>query len=152
MIQPTSYRYSILEICGYHVGVEVFSVQEVLTYPRITAIPNVHPSIKGVFNLRGQIYSLIDIAELFMLKKEKTKAENYVVILEYEDISFGILVNKVMDVLTIESDKIEIPSGEDPLQLIQYSNGVVNHEGLGDIYLLDMPVLINAKEINQYRF
>ena len=152
MIQPTNYRYSILEIAGYHVGVEVFSVKEVLNYPRVTAIPNVHPSIKGVFNLRGQIYSLIDIAELFKIKKEKTNTENYVVILEYEDISFGILVNKVLDVLIIESDKIVIPSHEDALQLVQYSNGIVNHDDLGDIYLLDMPVLMDAKEISQYRF
>jgi len=152
MNQPATYRYSILEIGGHNIGVEVFSVKEVLPCPKITAMPNVHRAILGVFNLRGQIYSLIDIGSLFMLKDQQKVTENFVVILEHEGISFGIKVDKVMDVLVIDSEKIQIPSREDPVELVQYSNGVVKHEVISDIYLLDIPVLMNAKEISQYRF
>jgi purine-binding chemotaxis protein CheW len=129
-------------------------VKEVMPGPPTTVVPNVDSSILGVFNLRGQIYSLVDMAELLMLKKDARKTRNigYVVILEHEDFSLGIAVDRVMDVIVIDSDKIQIPSRELPLQIVQFSNGYYKHEVLGEIYLIDVPTLMNAKEIRQYRF
>ncbi len=127
-------------------------MKEVLPCPAITVVPNVHPSILGVFNLRGQIYSLVDLAELFMLKRPEPDKDAYIVILEHEGTSFGISVDKVMDVMVIDSETIQIPSREAPLQVVQYSYGYYKHETEGEIYLLDVPALMNAKEIIQYRF
>lgn len=128
------------------------AVQEVLPRPPITVVPNVHRSIMGVFNLRGQIYSLIDMAEFLMLKNKEDMGKGYVVILEQEDLSIGISVDRVMDVIVIDSDKIQIPSRDLPVQIVQFANGFYNHETLGEIYLLDVSALMNAKQIHQYRF
>ena len=54
-------RYSILGISEQNFGVEVKYVKEILPLPKITPLPNIHKSILGVFNLRGQIYSLLDL-------------------------------------------------------------------------------------------
>ena len=61
-------RYSILNLSGHYFGIEINRVVEIIPFPKYTKIPNLNPCILGVFNLRGQIYSIIDIRVLFDLK------------------------------------------------------------------------------------
>jgi len=146
------FRYSILDLAGYHFGVEITNVREVVPFPKYTKIPNVHPSIIGVFNLRGQIYSILDIRRLLNLDTKPVTDKNFVVTLGLENFTFGIYVDKVLDMLRIDENKIELPTRDMSTQFISYLNGVYDHKALGTIYLLDVQAIINSKEISQYRF
>jgi purine-binding chemotaxis protein CheW len=148
----TEFRYSILCISGQYFGVEVKYVQEVQTLPLITKIPNVHSSVLGVFNLRGQIQSVIDIRGFLNLSVDHINDEDFVVIVEYDKTKLGIVVEKVLDVFSIDGNKIQIPTREMPLSLIQYCNGYYNHKKLGKVFLLDLEMLFNAKEIVSYSY
>ncbi len=148
----SEYRYSILCISGHYFGVEVKYVQEVQLLPVITKIPNVHACVLGVFNMRGQIQSVIDIRGFLNLPVEKITEESFVVIVEHQKTKLGIVVEKVLDVFSIEGSKIQIPTREMPLSLIQYCNGYYNHKRLGKVFLLDLETLFNAKEIVSYSY
>ncbi len=137
---------------GQYFGVEVKFVQEVQILPLITKIPNVHQSVLGVFNLRGQIQSVIDIRGFLNLPVEKINDEDFVMIVEYKNTKLGIIVDKVLDVLSIDANKIQIPTREMPLSLIQYCSGYYNHKKLGKIFLLDLETLFNSKEIVGYSY
>ena len=102
-------RYSVLNLSGHYFGIEINKVVEVIPFPRYTKIPNLNSSILGVFNLRGQIYSIIDIRVLFDLTMNDISDKNYVVLLKDENISFGIYVDKVMDACGAELDRIPFP-------------------------------------------
>lgn len=145
------YRYSVLSLSGKYFGVEVFKVKEVLNMPKISKIPNAHQSIVGVFNLRGQIYTLIDIRYFLNLDVRPLSDKDYVVILEEEGASFGIIVDKVIDVITLDSNKIQIPTREISVQFVQYLEGIYKLD-LGTLYLLDIPAILNAGELKRYRF
>jgi len=151
-ISNTEFRYSILCISGQYFGVEVKFVQEVQILPVITKIPNVHQSVLGVFNLRGQIQSVIDISGFLNLPVDKIKDEDFVVIVEYNNTKLGIVVEKVLDVFPINGNEIQIPTREMPLSLIQYCNGYYNHKKLGRVFLLDLEMLFNTKEIVSYSY
>jgi len=142
----------MLRISGQYFGVEVKFVQEVQIIPLITKIPNVHHSVLGVFNLRGQIQSVIDIRGFLNLPVEKINEEHFVVIVEYNKTKLGIVVEKVLDVFSLDGNKIQIPTREMPLSLIQYCNGYYNHKKLGKVFLLDLETLFNAKEIVSYSY
>ncbi len=137
---------------GQYFGIEVKFVQEVQILPLITKIPNVHQSVLGVFNLRGQIQSVIDIRGFLNLPVEKINDEDFVMIVEYKNTKLGIIVDKVLDVLSIDANKIQIPTREMPLSLIQYCSGYCNHKKLGKIFLLDLETLFNSKEIVGYSY
>jgi purine-binding chemotaxis protein CheW len=145
------YRFSVLSLSGKNFAVEVFKVKEFLNVPKISKIPNVHQSILGVFNLRGQIYPIIDIRYLLNLEIKPIVDTDYVVIMEEESISFGIIVDKVIDVLTLDSSKIQIPTREKSLQFVQYLEGVYPLES-GMLHLLDIPSILNAGELRSYRY
>jgi len=148
----TEYRYSILRISGKYFGVEVKNVREVLLLPIITHVPNVHKSVMGVFNLRGHIQSVIDISNFLNLPERKISEEDFVVIVELEGITLGILVEKVLDVMAVDANKIQIPTRDMPLSLINYCSGFCSHKKLGDVFLLDLEMLFKAKEIRGYSF
>ena len=145
-------RYSILNLSGHYFGIEVNKVIEVIPFPSYTKIPNLNSSILGVFNLRGQIYSIIDIRKLLDLEINKVSDKNYVVLLKDEKISFGIYVDKVMDVLKIDETKIQVPNRNSSENFIHFLNGVYEDKKLGLIHLLEVREIIVSKEISQYRF
>ena len=148
----SEFRYSILCISGYYFGVEVKYVKEVQLLPVITHVPNVHKSILGVFNLRGQIQSIVDIRGILNLASRKISEEDFVVVLEHHKRVMGVLVEKVLDVFNVDSSNIQIPTRDMSLSLVHYCNGYYNHKKLGKIFLLDLDTLFNAKEIGSTSF
>ncbi|MGD9487812.1 MAG: chemotaxis protein CheW [Calditrichaceae bacterium] len=146
------YRYSILQISGKFFGVEVIKVREVVSFPKLTMIPNVNESVLGVFNLRGQIFSVVDIRLMLKLPVAPIREDNLIVIIEQDEVAFGIVVEKVMDVANIDSNKIQIPTREMPVKMAQYLDGYFDHKKFGMIYLLDISALTNSKELKSYRF
>ena len=148
----SEFRYSILCISGYYFGVEVKYVKEVQLLPVITQVPNVHKTILGVFNLRGQIQSIVDIRGILNLPSGKISEEDFVVVLEHDKKVIGVLVEKVLDVFNVDSSNIQIPTREMSLSLVNYCNGYYNHKKLGKIFLLDLDTIFNAKEIGNTSF
>lgn len=148
----SEFRYSILCISGYYFGVEVKYVREVQLLPVITKVPNVHKSILGVFNLRGQIQSIVDVRGILNLPSGKISEEDFVVVVEHNKRVIGVLVEKVLDVFTVDPGNIQIPTREMSLSLVNYCSGYCNHKKLGKIFLLDLDSIFNAKEIGSTSF
>jgi len=118
-------RYSLLGIENQYFGVDIIYIKEVITLPKITKTPNVNPVIIGVFNLRGQIYSIIDLCVILGLEPKTVDTNNFVVVLESGNQSFGIVVDKVGDVVRLDNSKIQIPTRDFSAQHIHYLNGYV---------------------------
>lgn len=148
----SEYRYSILEISRHNFGVEVINVREVLPMPKYTPVPNVDKCILGVFNLRGQIYSIVDLRSLFKLDKKPISEKNFVVLLESDGIIFGVVVDRVLDLISLDTSKIILPAQEMPVQYVQYTTGYYEHKTLGNIYLLDLAAILDTNEIKKYRY
>lgn len=145
-------RYSIFNISDQIFAVEIKHIREVIPLPKITHMPNVHKSIVGVFNLRGQIHSVIDIRVLLDLEQSPISEKNFVVLMEWENFIFGIIVDRVLDVRNLEIAKIQVPTRELSLPYIQYLNGHYEQKDMGIIYLLDLGAIMQSKEIVRYRY
>ncbi|HGY55101.1 MAG TPA: purine-binding chemotaxis protein CheW [Caldithrix abyssi] len=151
-ILDESFRYTITSISGHSFGIEVKNVREVIPFPKVTKIPNVHPSTLGVFNLRGQIFSLIDLRVLLHMEKESSGPESMVIILAYDKLNFGIQVDKVLGIHRVDAAKIQLPTRDQAIQYVQYMAGFYRDETYGLVYLLDVPAIIDAPEIRQYLY
>ncbi len=149
---PAADRYSILGISEQHFAVEVINMKEVIPLPMITPVPNVNECILGVFNLRGQIYSIFDLRVLLKLERNEINEKNFIVLLEWHEFQFGVVVDRVLDVTRIDPGEIQIPTRELSPQYISFLNGYYEHETMGVIYLLDLPAILQNKEIIRYRY
>jgi purine-binding chemotaxis protein CheW len=89
---------------------EIQSVREIIRIPRITKVPNTSEFVEGVINLRGQITPVINLRRKLGLSGEEVSSEGKIIIIESHDQAFGVIVDRVVGVLSVETAEITDPS------------------------------------------
>lgn len=89
-------------------GINVAKVQEVRKLPELTLMPNVAPFIPGVFDLRGKVILTLDLAQ-YMGLNEVPQSSKKVIITEFSNILFGIIIHNANRILYIPYENIESP-------------------------------------------
>ncbi|WP_435237136.1 chemotaxis protein [Psychromonas sp. PT13] len=90
-------------------GINVFKVKEVLQCPPLTALPKLHPSIRGVANVRGQTISVIDMNLATGGRAIENIEERFIIITEYNRSIQGFLVGSVERIININWENILPP-------------------------------------------
>ncbi len=109
----------IFELDKEAFALDVTVVQEIL--PEISArpIPQSALHIEGVFDFRGKIIPLINLREV--LKLPLDKGVNNVIVINYEGRLFGLIVDRVLEVFTGQTELRELPPAglRVPARLVQ---------------------------------
>lgn len=91
-------------------GIEIKYVIEIIGIQPITEIPELPEYIKGVINLRGKIIPVMDVRLRFKKEPKEYNDRTCVIVIDIKDISIGLIVDSVSEVLTIpEQDIVESP-------------------------------------------
>ncbi len=92
-------------------GVDILHVKEVNTHVKCAPIYHAPPEVKGYINVRGQIYLILDSRMILGFDAAAAPAEpehqRIILFKSSIDESFGVLVDRISDVVTISTDKIE---------------------------------------------
>jgi two-component system, chemotaxis family, chemotaxis protein CheV len=93
-------------------GINVFKVREVLQCPKLSSVPQSHPVIRGISNIRGQTISIMDLS-LAIGGPPINDIENaFVIISEYNRSIQGFLVREVDRIINLNwKDMLPPPSG-----------------------------------------
>ncbi len=91
---------------GQEMAFDVDYVEIVIDKTEITPVPKSKPMIKGIINLRGRIVPIIDMAYVLETVVDESKYESIVVI-KYNEIEAGFLVETVKGVLRTSTAEIE---------------------------------------------
>ena len=122
-------------------------VKEVISLPTITTVPDVPNFIRGLINLRGQIISVIDLRKkLKMPSKDLDPKKTSIIISQAEDVIIGAIVDDVVEVRSIDLEKIE-DSIESRSSHNEYVSGIVKVEDEKLILLIDFVKLFNDREL-----
>lgn len=104
-----------LELLMFHLngrqrfGINVFKVREVLPCPKLTAVPNRNPLVRGIAHIRGQAISIIDLS-MATGGRALTDIENrFVIISEYNRTIQGFLVEGVDRIVNINWEDVMPP-------------------------------------------
>lgn len=129
-------------------GIEVTSVREILTYQKVTEIPNASNWIKGVVNLRGDVAPIVDLRIKFNVASEPSYHERTIVIAtKTKDLRMiGVVVDGVEDLL----DMHEANLGQMPEMGIAVPREYVKYLVKKDdnmILVLDMDRLLDKAEL-----
>lgn len=90
-------------------GISILHVQEIKRFTDITRVPYTPDFIKGVMNLRGSVLPVIELKKRLGLMEEPYSEDTRIIIVKVEDISVGMIVDAVTEVLAIDEDHIEAP-------------------------------------------
>ncbi len=145
-------KVSVIRIAQKLFAIEIKYIREILPLPKITRVPNVDVQFYGVFNLRGKIIPLIDIAPVLGLPRQQTKAGTFVVVCEVNGKVSGLLAEKVLDMRVLESELMQVPDNDVDENILPFISAVYKKAKKEPIYVLDMISVFESEELNKYRF
>jgi two-component system chemotaxis response regulator CheV len=83
-------------------AINVFKVKEVLKLPRLNALPNSHPVVIGVANMRGQTVPVIDLSSAIGMAPTPITENAHMIVAEYNGTVQGFLVSDVERILNLD--------------------------------------------------
>ncbi|TGN19188.1 chemotaxis protein CheW [Leptospira idonii] len=86
---------------------EVRHLVEILALPPITTIPGTISFLKGVINLRGKVIPVLDMRLRFLMEPIAYHDRTCVLLVQWEDLVIGLIVDKVNEVTRILKDHID---------------------------------------------
>lgn len=84
-------------------ALSIDQIKEVVITPSITRMPQTPSFVRGVANIRGNIIAIVDLEEMFGLKRTNTNhlGKNFTLVVESDDLKMGILVHEVPNTLSV---------------------------------------------------
>lgn len=102
-------QYCTFQVGGFQFGVDVTKVQEVIRDQQMTRVPLAPKEVRGLINLRGQIITTIDLRRRLKMPERPEGERPINVLVSSPSGAVSFQVDKIEDVLEIESDSIEAP-------------------------------------------
>ena len=99
-----SRKYLIFVVDNLRIGLDAEYVVEILNSYTVTYLPMMPDYIRGIFNMRGQIIPMMDVR--LRLGKMPSDQQSLLVVLNYDNIQLGILVDAVELMLDIPNELI----------------------------------------------
>jgi len=94
-------------------GLEILKVQEIIGMMSVTRVPKMPEFIRGVVNLRGKVIPVLDLRLKFSMESREDTERTCIIVVQLtssgQDMTMGIIVDEVSEVLDIAADQIEPP-------------------------------------------
>ena len=104
-----SRQFATFEVADQLFGVEVDTVQEVLSYNEYTPVPLAPPAVGGLFNLRGQVIAAVDLRVQLGLARQAMTGPVMNVILRGDGEPVSLLVDRIGEVVDLDDEAFEGP-------------------------------------------
>jgi purine-binding chemotaxis protein CheW len=120
----------IVQLIGFYIGDEeyaipIINIQEIIKPIEYTRVPSVPEYVLGVFNMRGNVMPLIDLASLFNLGHCEMGPHTRYIVLRRENESgivgdAGFVIDKLTEAIKMPRSKIDPPP-----QTLNSRNGMI---------------------------
>ncbi len=128
-------------------GIEIRNVMEIIGIQAITEIPELPDYIKGIINLRGKIIPVMDVRLRFKKEPKEYNDRTCVIVININEMSIGLIVDSVSEVLTIPEQDITVPPNLNNLKTRYIKN--IGKVGSDVKLLLDCEKLLTEDELNE---
>ncbi len=121
--QERMWRALALDVSGMPIVVPISEVVELAVCENITPIPLTHPWIRGLTNLRGQLFTVIDLAVLLGSAETRLSRDARIILLADEGLNSCLLVSDVSGLKAFPEDQSRLPAGDMPARNAAYFSG-----------------------------
>lgn len=108
-------------------GVNVAKVREIIQKPELRSLVNAPESVAGMMTLRDKVLPVIDLGQI--LGQKSADVPNRIVVLEFNRIVVGVMVNAVSRIYRLSWEQIEAPhsvaSGSYITGLVKMDNRII---------------------------
>jgi len=133
-------------------AIEALHAQEIVEYTQITKVPTMHPCVKGVTNIRGNIVPVVDMLNRFEIGATSIGNKTSIIVVNYnnsgENIQMGVLIDEVYEVDDIDSINLK----ETPKFGSKIDKKFIKKMGRYEkdyIPVLDMKIILDIDELSK---
>ncbi len=106
-------KYMTFKLADEVYGVEILKVREIIGVMEITRMPRAPEFVRGVINLRGKVIPVIDLRLKFGMPRTERTDQTVIIVVQWSlgdrNVTMGVLVDEVLEVLSIDAGQIEPP-------------------------------------------
>ena len=102
-------KFLIFTLGSEDYGLDIKYVTEIIGIQKITEVPELPEYIRGIINLRGRIIPVMDVRLRFRKSFREYNDRTCIVIVETKDISVGLILDAVSEVISIPDQDIAKP-------------------------------------------
>jgi len=106
-------KYMTFQLAAEAYGLEILKVREIIGLMDITRVPRTPEFLRGVINLRGKVIPVVDLRLKFGMPRTEATDQTVIIVVQYGEgeraFTMGILVDQVLEVLSIDGSQIEPP-------------------------------------------
>ncbi len=138
-------QYLTVNLGDEEYGADILAVREIRGWNAVTRIPQAPHYVLGVLNLRGAIVPVLDLRLRFGLPSVEYGATTVTVIVTVAGRNFGVVVDAVSDVLTVQPGDIRPVPDMGTAVDTEYLKGLVS---IGErmVLLLDVDKLLQPQD------
>lgn len=90
-------------------GINVAKVREIIRMPEITVVPNMPQQVIGVFNMRNQLITALDLRD-YLYNERNTSKSPTMIVAEFNNMKFGFMVDAVSRIYRFSWQQVEAPN------------------------------------------
>ena len=137
--------YLTFDLANEGYGLEIRYVTEIIGIQSVTRVPDMPEHVIGVLNLRGKVIPIIDVRLRFRMSQRDYDDRTCIIVVNVNDNSVGLVVDKVSEVVDIPKDQIEPPPATN-------KGGPHYIQGMGKLgqnvkILIDIEALIEGEDL-----
>ena len=106
-------KYMTFKLADEAYGLPILKVREIIGLMEITRVPRTPDFIRGVINLRDRVVPVVDLRLKFGMPRTESSEQTVIIVVQCgiggRNLTMGILVDQVLEVLSIDGAQIEPP-------------------------------------------
>lgn len=134
-------KYLNFRCDGLLFGINTQYVTEIITVVDPTPLPMVPHYVKGIMNLRGRLIPIMDIRVRLGKMEIEYDDKACIVVVEYEGISIGVIVDTVVNVIDVDVDAISKMPDNNREEMV---SGITTLSHEETLLILDCALLIGS--------
>ena len=144
VVETEKYLSFMIDKSEYAVSIQY--VTDIIKLLPITFLPNIPDYIKGIINLRGKIVPVMDMRMRFGKEEIEYTDAACIIVMEYNNISVGILVDEVAEVADVAIKKIMSPPKQGHSDYNKFVKGI-SKQGSKIFLLIDCTQLFDIENL-----
>ena len=106
-------KYLTFQLGEEAYGLEILRVQEIIGMMSVTRVPGTPEFVRGVINLRGKVIPVVDLRLKFGLERQTDTEKTCIIVVQVvraeQEVTMGVIVDEVLEVLDVAGEQIEPP-------------------------------------------
>jgi purine-binding chemotaxis protein CheW len=140
-------KYVVFQVGEGNYSIPLGEVHQIIRYENVTDVPTAPAFVDGVINVGGDVIPVVNLRTRFALERGEVTRKNRVIIVQKQDVRYGVLVDSVREILDLDRDSVASEAASVFGMKSEFVRGIVKIQDYLLVLLDIFRVLSTAPEV-----